>query len=112
MKLTILNRFKLCFEILFTRSGHNHPSFEKQLSTFQRGYSAGMEEMQEAYEQNKKIITSHLASLTKNRNMLNKVNLLALGGLERVEGDNERNFDILKTYVTRTFEEIAVLSDD
>ena len=41
MKLTIIHRLRLCFEILTTRSGHNHSSFEKQLSVFNRGYLAG-----------------------------------------------------------------------
>lgn len=40
-KLTIINRLKLCWEILTVRSGHNHSAQEKQLSTFQRGYEAG-----------------------------------------------------------------------
>ena len=42
MKLTILNRLKLCIEILTIRSGHKHTAQEKQLSVFQRGYSAGI----------------------------------------------------------------------
>ena len=42
MKLTIWNRLKLCFEIMTTRSGHRHASQEKQLSTFLRGYRAGL----------------------------------------------------------------------
>lgn len=41
MRLTIIHRLKLCFEILTSRSGHNHSSNEKQLSLFQRGYLAG-----------------------------------------------------------------------
>ena len=41
MKLTLINRLKLCFEILTIRSGHKHTAQEKQLSTFQRGYKAG-----------------------------------------------------------------------
>lgn len=41
MPLTIIQRLKLCFEILTTRSGHSHGSHEKQLSVFQRGYLAG-----------------------------------------------------------------------
>lgn len=44
-KLTVINRLKLCWEILTVRSGHSHPAQEKQLSTFQRGYCAGMRDM-------------------------------------------------------------------
>ena len=42
MKLTFLNRLRLCFEILTAKSGHAHSAQEKQLSTFKRGYSAGI----------------------------------------------------------------------
>ena len=45
VKLTIINRLKLCWEILTARSGHSHSAQEKQLSTFQRGYGAGMRDM-------------------------------------------------------------------
>jgi hypothetical protein len=44
MKLTFANRIKIAFEVLTTTSGHSHPSDEKQLSTFQRGYYAGMQD--------------------------------------------------------------------
>lgn len=44
MKLTILNRLKLCFEILTIKSGHKHSAMEKQLSTFKRGYDAGIKD--------------------------------------------------------------------
>ena len=44
MKLTFATRLKLCWEILTVRSGHTHSAQEKQLSTFQRGYAAGMED--------------------------------------------------------------------
>ena len=44
MRLTFWNRLKLCFEVLTIRSGHAHQVQEKQLSTFQRGYCAGMED--------------------------------------------------------------------
>lgn len=44
VKLTIINRIKLCWEILTVRSGHSHSAQEKQLSTFQRGYGAGMKD--------------------------------------------------------------------
>ena len=44
MKLTIMNRIKLCFEILTVRSGHPHTAQEKQLSTFIRGYEAGLKD--------------------------------------------------------------------
>ena len=42
MNLTIANKIKLCFEILTAKSGHKHHAQEKQLSTIQRGYAAGM----------------------------------------------------------------------
>jgi hypothetical protein len=42
MKLTFINRLRLCFEILTVRSKHKHPAQEKQLSTFLRGYKAGL----------------------------------------------------------------------
>lgn len=42
MKLTVANRLRICWEVLTTRSGHSHPSQEKQLSTFKRGYDAGL----------------------------------------------------------------------
>lgn len=42
MKLTLIKRLKLCFEILTIRSGHKHPAQEKQLSTFLKGYTAGL----------------------------------------------------------------------
>ena len=45
MKLTILNRLKLCIEILIIKSGYEHTSQEKQLSTFIRGYSAGRKDI-------------------------------------------------------------------
>jgi len=41
MKLTLLNRLRICFEVLTIRSGHKHHSQEKQLTTFQNGYAAG-----------------------------------------------------------------------
>lgn len=41
MRLTIWGRIKICFEVLTSRSGHKHPSQEKQLSLFKRGYAAG-----------------------------------------------------------------------
>ena len=44
MKLTFINRLRLCFEILTVRSGHAHPAQEKQLSTFIRGYEAGLKD--------------------------------------------------------------------
>jgi hypothetical protein len=42
MRLTIWRRVKICFEVLTSRSGHKHPSQEKQLPLFQRGYHAGL----------------------------------------------------------------------
>jgi hypothetical protein len=44
MTLTFFNRLKLCFEILFARSGHKHAAQEKILSTFKRGYEAGIKD--------------------------------------------------------------------
>ena len=44
MKLTLKNRLMLCWEILTTRSGHAHKAQEKQLSTFMRGYEAGVQD--------------------------------------------------------------------
>jgi hypothetical protein len=44
MKLTLLNRLKLCFEILTIRSGHSHTANEKILSTFLRGYDSGVKD--------------------------------------------------------------------
>lgn len=41
MKLTIRHRLAICFEVLTSRSGHRHPSQEKQLPVFRRGYDAG-----------------------------------------------------------------------
>jgi len=46
MKLTLINRLKLVFEILTIRSGHKHKADIKQLSTFQKGYRAGMKDNQ------------------------------------------------------------------
>ena len=44
MKLTLLNRLKLCLEILTTQSGHKHTAVEKQLSTFKHGYEDGFKD--------------------------------------------------------------------
>ncbi len=44
MKLTLLNRLKLCFEIITIRSGHKHTAQEKILSTFQSGYKCGYQD--------------------------------------------------------------------
>ncbi len=44
MILTLVNRIKLCWEILTITSGHAHATQEKQLSTFMRGYDAGMKD--------------------------------------------------------------------
>ena len=44
MRLTIRNRIRIAWEVLTSRSGHDHPSQEKQLSIFQRGYDAGMKD--------------------------------------------------------------------
>lgn len=42
MRLTVINRLKLCWEIITARSGHAHLAQEKQLSVFIRGYDAGL----------------------------------------------------------------------
>ena len=42
MKLTIIRRLMLCWEIITITSWHKHSANEKDLSTFMRGYSAGM----------------------------------------------------------------------
>ncbi|STB30301.1 Uncharacterised protein [Citrobacter koseri] len=44
MKLTLINRLKLCWEILTVKSGHAHFAQEKQLSIFRRGYRAGLKD--------------------------------------------------------------------
>lgn len=44
MKLTLIKRLKLAFEVLTIRSGHKHTAQEKQLSTFMRGYDAGFKD--------------------------------------------------------------------
>jgi len=44
MQLTLINRLKICFEVLTIRSGHKHPASEKQLSTFLHGYSYGFDD--------------------------------------------------------------------
>ena len=46
MKLTFLNRLRLCFPvtIISAKSGHAHSAQEKQLSTFIRGYEAGLKD--------------------------------------------------------------------
>jgi hypothetical protein len=42
VKLTFINRIKICYEVIFIVSGHSKQTAqEKQLSTFQRGYDAG-----------------------------------------------------------------------
>jgi len=48
MKLTLWVRLKLAFEILTLRSGDKHMAMEKQLSTFVRGYEAGMADQKRA----------------------------------------------------------------
>ena len=44
VKLTFINRLRLCWEILTIRSGHAHTAQEKILSTFMRGYYAGVKD--------------------------------------------------------------------
>ena len=42
--LTIPNRLRICWEVLTAKSGHKHKAGEKMLSTFLRGYTAGMKD--------------------------------------------------------------------
>ena len=60
MKLTILKRLKICFEVLTIRSDHAHTAQEKQLSIFKRGYEAGMEDgkLETGYFRGHSIITT------------------------------------------------------
>lgn len=44
MHLSLINRLKICWEVLTIRSGHSHPAQEKQLKTFKRGYYAGFKD--------------------------------------------------------------------
>lgn len=44
-RLTVWHRIRLCWEVLSTASGHDHPAFEKDLPLFRRGYSAGCKDM-------------------------------------------------------------------
>lgn len=44
VKLNILSRLKLIWEITTTRSGHKHALSSKQLSTFEAGYYVGVED--------------------------------------------------------------------
>ena len=44
MKLTLWRRLMLCMEILTATSSHSHPTFEKDLPLFQRGYGAGQKD--------------------------------------------------------------------
>lgn len=52
MRLTFMNRLKLCFEILTIKSNHKHAAFEKNLSTFQRGYQCGLHDGSYEFAQN------------------------------------------------------------
>ena len=40
MKLTLINRLRICFEVLTIRSRHKHTAQEKQSTTFMKGYNA------------------------------------------------------------------------
>ena len=44
MKLTVLKRLSICFEVLTIKSGHNHTAQVKQLSVFKYGYDCGMKD--------------------------------------------------------------------
>lgn len=41
MKLTLINRIRLCIEILTIKGRNGSPAYEKQLRTFMRGYDSG-----------------------------------------------------------------------
>jgi len=41
VKLTLINRIWLCIDILTIRGRNGSPAYEKQLSTFMRGYDSG-----------------------------------------------------------------------
>ena len=44
MMLTIRNRIRIALEAMTICSGHAHKAHEKQLTTFKRGYYAGMKD--------------------------------------------------------------------
>jgi len=44
MILTIRNRIRIAWEAMTICSGHTHKAHEKQLTTFMRGYCAGMKD--------------------------------------------------------------------
>lgn len=44
MILTIINRLKICWEVLTITSKYSHQAQEKDLSVFQHGYEAGMKD--------------------------------------------------------------------
>jgi hypothetical protein len=44
MKLTIINRLKLCWEILTFKGNVDYPVYEKELPIFIRGYQAGVKD--------------------------------------------------------------------
>jgi len=54
---------------LTSRSGHAHPSQEKQLSTFQRGYDAGMKDAKLSLENNATIGDNQIPRLSMKRNL-------------------------------------------
>ena len=44
MILTLRNRIRIALEAMTICSGHAHKAHEKQLTTFKRGYYAGMKD--------------------------------------------------------------------
>lgn len=46
MVLTLRNRIRIAWEVLTICSGHAHKAHEKQLTTFTRGYYAGIKDAQ------------------------------------------------------------------
>lgn len=44
MRLTVLARLRICFEVLTMRGRYGYPAEEKRLSVFIRGYEAGLKD--------------------------------------------------------------------
>jgi len=76
MKLTFIQRVKICFEVLFVRSGHAHTAQEKQLSVFQNGYAAGIEDREARFRTPLKRI-KHSSSERPNAVYLKKLKRIA-----------------------------------
>ena len=61
MMLTIRNRIRIALEAMTICSGHAHKAHEKQLTTFKRGYYAGMKDAELATENHRLRIALHEA---------------------------------------------------